>query len=134
MSTGVSVEDYCGVSDLLARYFRMVDQNRPDEYVALWTEDGVLAITGHKPIVGREAMRVIPRMAFERADGKICHMYTNLSCDYAATPDTVIAEFYELVLDWKSGGAFNMMGLCTATLVRDGAGWKMKRNDVSALR
>jgi hypothetical protein len=134
MRNPVTTEDYSAINDFLARYFRYVDANQPDEWVNLWTDDGTFLMTGSDALVGREALKYIPRLSFEKSGGKMIHMFSNLFCDYGETRDAIIAEFYELVTNWRSGGAFQAMALCKATVVRDGATWRMKRNDVTMLR
>lgn len=130
MTQRVSVEDYIAISDFWGRYCWMVDENRADEWVALWTEDGVFTGMGPEPLVGREALRAIPAASFAQSGGAMRHAYANLYLDYGETKDVVIAHLYNMVTNWKSGGAFQVMAVCKATLVRDGDGWKVKRNDV----
>jgi hypothetical protein len=134
MSDRVAGEDYSGINEFLARYFRYVDENKPDDWAGLWIEDGVFAMEGSNPLVGREALKAIPGLSFERSGGKMRHLYTNLSCEYGESRDTVIADFYELVLNWQSGGALQGFANCKALVVRDASGWKMKRNEVTMLR
>jgi hypothetical protein len=85
-------------------------------------------------LVGHEALKGIPRLSFEKSGGKMIHMFSNLFCDYGDSRDAIIAEYYELVTNWQAGGAFQGVAICRAHLVRDGANWKMKRNDVTMLR
>ena len=132
MGKRVSIEDHVAISDLWGRYCWLIDEGRADEWVALWTEDGVFADFGPNPMVGSEALKSMS-IGFAASGGKSRHMAGNLHCDYGENENIVIARFYNLVTDWAKGGSFKLMGICQATLVRDGHGWKIKRNDVRML-
>jgi hypothetical protein len=134
MSTRVSDADYIAINDLMARYCWYVDDNRADDWAALWTEDGVFAGIGPQPVAGREAIRALPPMIFKATGGKNRHMYGNMYCDYGENRDTVTAHLTNFVTSWQSGGAFGSMALCKMTLVRDGQDWKIKRNEATVLR
>lgn len=133
MGKPVTAADYSSINDFLARYFRFVDQNKADEWMSLWTEDGALDMAGVEPFQGAR-LRAIPQISFDNSGGKICHMFSNLSCDYGEDQNNVVAEFYELVTSWQSGGDFKMLGLCKAFLVRNNEGWKMRRNEVVSVK
>jgi len=137
MSTGIAPEDYVAVTDFIGRYFWYVDENMSDEWVNCWTEDGVFHMIGSasvpKPLVGREALSAIPALSFRLSEGKMRHQFSNLFCDYGASRNEVTATFDELVTNWKSGGAFQTMAVCKMSLVREGGGWKVKRNDVKGI-
>jgi hypothetical protein len=132
MSKGVSVEDYVAVSDLLGRYCWHVDNGHCDEWADLWTADGVFS-GAKSPVVGREALKAIPRGSLEEANGgKMRHLAGNLHCDYVES-DLIRARYYNFVSNWESEGRCILMALCEATLVRTADGWKLKRIDVEML-
>ena len=90
--------------------------------------------TSPQPIVGREALKMVPRLSFENSDGgKMRHLIGSLHCDYAENKDVVRARFYNFVSNWMAGGSFVTLAVCEATLVRNGAGWLIKRNDARLL-
>lgn len=131
----VTTEDYAAISDHMGRYCWCVDGGLSEEWVALWTEDGVFTGIAPDPVVGREALKAVPRSSFDGSDGgKLRHLIGNLHCDYADGNDVVRARFYNFVSTWVSGGAFAVMAICEAVLVRDRAGWLIKRNDARLLR
>lgn len=132
MGKRVSTEDHVAISDLMGRYCWLIDDGLADEWAALWTEDGVFAGFGPNPLVGREALKALPRGA-GASGGKSRHLVGNLHCNYGETENIVIARFYSLVTDWTKGGSFKVLGICQATLVRDGDGWKIQRNEVRLL-
>ena len=70
-------------------------------WAALWAEDGVFAGVMPEPVVGREALKAIPRGAFASSGGKLRHHVGSLNCDYdAGGKDVVIARYYNLVTNW----------------------------------
>jgi hypothetical protein len=132
MRKRVSTEDFVAISDLWGRFCWLVDEGQVDEWGDMWAEDGVATGAGPNPLVGREALKSIPR-AFAESGGKMRHMVGNLHCDYGETENIVIARFYNFGTNWVKGGSFGAIAICQATLVRDGHDWKIKRNDVRIL-
>jgi hypothetical protein len=124
----VSPEDFVAISDHMGRYCWTVDECDEEAWVALWTEDGVFTGVFPEPLVGREALKAVPRSAKQMANGRLRHIIGNLHCDYRGGRDTVLARYYNLVTDWVEGGRFNCMATCQVTLVRDGPGWLVARN------
>jgi hypothetical protein len=132
LSKGITTEDYVAISDHMGRYCWLIDEGHADEWVALWTEDGIFTfIGGPETLHGREALKGLA-VSFAQTGG-MRHLLGNLYCDYGASRDTVIAHAYNFVSKWSPGGAFMAMALCVVTLVRDGSGWKIKRNDSTLL-
>jgi len=130
----VSTDDYASISDFWGRYCWAVDENRADDWVGLFTEDGVFTGFGPEPLVGREALKAIPASSFALSGGAMRHAYANLYLEYGETRDEVVAHLYNMVTNWKSGGSFQVMAVCKAQMVRDGASWKVKRNDAVMMR
>lgn len=125
----ITTDDFVAISDHMGRYCFKVDEGDEEGWVALWTEDGVFTGVSPEPIVGREALKGVPRNEKEQAQGKMRHLIGNLHCDYVGGRDTVLARYYNLVTMWLSGGGFTCMALCDVTLVRNGDGWLISRND-----
>lgn len=125
----VSTDDYVAISDHLGRYCFAVDGGDEDGWVALWTEDGVFTGIRPEPVVGREALKDVPRDEWKQAGGKMRHLVGNLFCDYQGDENTVVAQYYNFVSSYMDGGRFTCMAICKVLLVRSGKGWLIKRND-----
>ncbi len=128
----ISTEDYVSVSDLLGSYCWRVDEGDADEWLKLWTDDGTFAGATPEPLVGHDQLRIIVGLS-NQSNGNMRHMMGNLHCTYGETQDTILARFYNFVTDWTNGGAFRVLAVCNATIVRSGDGWKVKRNDARLL-
>ncbi len=130
----VTTDDYVSISDFLGRYCWKVDEGDEEGWAALWTEDGVFSGVMPEPVVGREALKAIPRDAYAGLGGRLRHLTGSLYCDYeGGGKDVVIARYYNLVTNWKAGGAFTCMGVSTARLLRNGDSWLINRNDTVML-
>lgn len=126
----VSTDDYVSISDFFGRYCWRVDSGDEEGWAALWAEDGVFAGVMPEPVVGREALKAIPRGAFASSGGKLRHHVGSLNCDYdGADRDVVIARYYNLVTNWVNGGAFTCNAASTVRLQRSGEGWLIERSD-----
>lgn len=126
----VSTDDYVSISDFLGRYCWRVDEGDEEGWAALWTEDGVFAGVLPEPVVGREALKAIPRNAFAGSGGKLRHHVGSLNCDYADTSrDVVVARYYNLVTNWMQGGAFTCYASSVVRLLRTGESWLIERSD-----
>jgi len=130
----VSTDDYVSISDFLGRYCWLVDSGDGDAWSALWTEDAVFAGITPEPIVGREALKAVPRGAFAALNGTARHHFTSLWCEYEGeSRNVVIARYYNLVTNWVKGGAFSGTADSTVRLVRDGDSWLLSRSDTVML-
>lgn len=126
----VSTDDYVSVSDFFGRYCWRVDAGDEEGWTALWAEDGVFAGVMPEPVVGREALKAIPRSAFAGFGGKVRHHVGSLNCDYDDdSRDIVIARYYNFVTNWVQGGAFTCFAATTARLKRHGDSWLITRSD-----
>ncbi|MBA3054774.1 MAG: nuclear transport factor 2 family protein [Sphingomonadales bacterium] len=127
----VSTEDYLGVVEHIARYCWAVDSGDGDKWVAVWTEDGVFTGITPEPLVGHDALRQVPPGIHAQYEGTICHLAGNITCEYADDHDTVYAHLYNYVSTWVpgQGGQHQAMAKCRMTLVRNGAGWLLRRNE-----
>ena len=129
----ISTDDYVSISDFLGRYCWLIDEGEVDDWVALWTEDGAFMATGME-LVGREKLKLIHQQASASGRGTTRHVACNLHCDYGPSRDTVQARLYNYVTNWSNNNKPPLLAVCKATIIRDGQGWKMKRNDVTMLR
>jgi hypothetical protein len=126
----VSTEDFVAISDHMGRYCWAVDEADEEGWAALWTEDGVFTGATPEPVIGREALKGVPRHEKQLANGRMRHMIANLHCDYVdGDRNTVLAQYYNMVTSWIDMGRFTCMAVCKVILVRNGAGWLVKRND-----
>lgn len=131
----VSTDDYVAISDHLARYCWAVDEGDEEDWIGLWTEDGVFTGVTPEPVVGREALRMIVRMGQASGPRKTRHMVANLACDYQSGPDgqdgkdVVLARYYNFVTNWAQGGRLQVMAMSRVVLQRAGSGWLIRRND-----
>lgn len=125
----VSTDDYVAISDHLARYCWTVDEGDEEGWIALWAEDGVFTGIAPEPIAGREALRMVVRMAQASGPRKTRHMVANLTCDYHDGADLVLARYYNFVTNWTQGARMTVMAMSKVLLVRDGNGWLIRRND-----
>ena len=126
----VSTDDYVSISDFLGRYCWRVDAGDEEGWAALWAEDGVFAGVMPEPVVGREALKAIPRNAFASSKGTLRHHVGSLNCDYeGAGKDVAIARYYNLVTNWLQGGAFTCLAASTVRLLRNGDSWLIARSD-----
>ncbi len=125
----ISTEDHVAIADHLARYCWLVDEGDEDGWAALFTEDGVFTGIAPQPIVGREALRQVVRMAQANGPRKTRHIVANLFCDYQDGRDTVLAQYYNFVTNWADGARMTVLALSKAVLERCGEGWLIRRND-----
>jgi hypothetical protein len=124
----VSTEDYVAIADSLGRYCWLLDHGDEDGWIALWSEDGTLLGLGPQPIVGREALRHVPRKFAEYA-GRRRHLAGNLFCDYGESRNAIDAKFYNFISGWSdTGGEASLFAICEATFVRVDSRWLISRS------
>lgn len=126
----ISTEDYAAISDHLGRYCFAVDSGDEEGWVSLFTDDGVVTGITPEPVVGREALKDVPRQQWTYAGGKMRHLFGNLNCEYQGDEDTVVANYYNSVSSYMDGGRLTLMAICKMLLIRSGKGWLIKRNDM----
>jgi len=137
MTLAVSTEDFLAVQDMLGRYAWYVDGNRGDDWASLYTADGVFEGTRPEPVIGREALALVPGQIWAHGKGKMRHQFGNLYVEPGADENRLVARFYNQVSLWGDGGGkLLMMALSTASLVRSapGSAWKIERNSIEVLK
>ena len=126
----VATDDYVSISDFLGRYCWRVDEGDAEGWAALWSEDGVFAGVMPEPVVGREALKEIPRNAYAGSGGKLRHHVGSLNCDYEGDDRNVVtARYYNLVTNWVNGGGFTCLAASTVRLLRNCDSWLINRSD-----
>lgn len=130
----VTTDDFVSISDFFGRYCWLVDDGDEDGWVSLWAEDGVFAGATPQPVVGREALKSVPRGVMANNQGRLRHLIGSLHCDYSGRDsDKVQARYYNFVTNWKAGGAMTCLAISTVRLRRDGSSWLIERNDCVTL-
>jgi hypothetical protein len=131
----VPVEDFLAVQELVARYCWYVDENRGADWAALYTDDGIFEGTRPEPVIGRAALEKVPGELNGYFNGRLRHQASNLYVEHGTEPGTLVARFYNQIAKWDQGLKPLMLGVSTATLVRDqpGGPWLIKRNTIRAL-
>ncbi|HKR25136.1 MAG TPA: nuclear transport factor 2 family protein [Phenylobacterium sp.] len=120
----LTLEDRVLLQDLMGRYCLMVDA-ADEGWADLFVEDGVLDGIYPEPLIGREALRVVPRNAREGSGGFWRHHLTSVAIDEAAGGARLRA--YNLVTDWRDGGKLVMNARYNVEAVRTPEGWRLKR-------
>jgi SnoaL-like protein len=132
----VSMEDWVSVSDQLGRYAQHLDNGAADDFVALFTEDGVID-TGvlPEPIAGSAALHTFVGTTYEYSErGQLRHLTGSLYCEYGASRDEIAARFYNLVTGWSGGiGTVRYLSLARATLVRRAGGWLIQHLELKLM-
>ncbi|WP_436790841.1 nuclear transport factor 2 family protein [Yinghuangia sp. YIM S10712] len=137
MSEPVPTADILAVHDLVARYCWYVDENRGEDWAALYTEDGIFEGSRPEPVCGRAALAEVPGGIHALYNGKMRHHYGNLYVDSGTDANSLTARFYNQVSVWENGGgALHVLSVNTASLVRadTGAPWRIQRNSVVVMR
>jgi hypothetical protein len=131
----VSAEDYLSILNLMGTYQWLVDDGDEDGWANLFVEDGFFAGLGPEPIRGREALKMIPRMA-KSYGGNMRHHTGSFSMVYGDTKDVVNMRYYSLVTTWMPNEEPKLfqLALCKTHLVRVGGVWKLKSNTMQGLR
>ena len=129
MFNPVSTDDYVAITDQMGRYCHYIDEGEAEAWAACYTPDGVFdGPATPAPVGGHAALAGFARGTAETFKGNMRHQVANLTCDYGASRDEVIARLYNLVTTWSEGGTATLMAVCKVTFVRTGEGWRIKRN------
>lgn len=124
-TTKLDVADRMDIHDLFARYCFLVDENRADEWVALFTPDGVFDVPGLARMEGREQVRRIIEMVSANSKGKWRHQLTNILAEPAADADSATFKIYGLVTDWSGNGAVSTFNDYSGKLRKIDGEWRI---------
>ncbi|MFC3172825.1 nuclear transport factor 2 family protein [Novosphingobium bradum] len=134
----VSLDDWIAVQDLLGRYCWYFDEGMGPEWASLYTEDGIFEGTRPEPTVGHAALAQAPVGSAAHFKGRIRHQFGNVHFEEQTDPNRLVAKFYNQVSTWgmDNGNQLLMLAICTAQLVREGAGapWRIARNTIRVLK
>jgi hypothetical protein len=118
-ATPTPSEDRESVRDLLARYALYIDSGQADEWVALFTEDGVFEVGhGMEPAVGRDALKAF---ASSLEVGAMHHLFTDQVIDIEADRATCTATAIVL-----SKGSIMFAGRSYDELERVDGSWRIR--------
>lgn len=132
------VEDELAIRRILVDYAARLDGRDYKAYAALFTPDGEWA-NGAGSHKGREAIeKMLGMLGPAGAENKSnFHIITNPQVDVTGDTATAVSR-YLFVMRGKDGRPVpSLAGIYTDSLVRDGAGWKIKRrvaNDIMPSR
>ena len=74
----LDVVDRLDIQDLFARYCFLIDENRGDEWAALFVRDAVFDVPGLARLEGREQIRTMVDMVSAQSRGNWRHQLTNI--------------------------------------------------------
>jgi hypothetical protein len=125
--------DRIAVEDAMAKYARIVDYGTPDEYAALFTEDGLVRSQG-KDFVGRKAIKdMITPVLGKPAPGapkppRLRHILSNENYEIDGDTAHVFGSWATIAdIDGK-GPAIGGMGYYTDTLVKVNGQWLISKH------
>jgi len=119
--------DRAGVETLLAKYAKAVDFGTPEEYAALFTEDGVIHMQG-KDFKGRKAIHDMIAPALTKpADGaptrRMRHILSNVDIELNGDTATVFESWATISKDKDGRPAIGAIGHYTDTAVKVNGQW-----------
>jgi uncharacterized protein (TIGR02246 family) len=120
--------DRAGVEDLLAKYAKAVDFGTPEDYAALFTEDGVIHMQG-KDFKGRDAIRkmITPALA-KPAEGaparpRMRHILSNVDIELNGDTATVFESWATISKGADGHVGISAIGHYTDTVVKVNGQW-----------
>ena len=121
----LSLQDRIDIQDLFSWYGYLVDENREDEWVELFTEDGVFDAPGLGRWEGRERVREICQMVAAGSQGKWRHKLLNVVAEPGDTPDTARFRCNGLVTYWDQEPAAMTFNDYSGRLRKIDGDWKI---------
>ena len=101
----VDADDYARILNLMGLYQHLVDDGDEDGWVDLFTEDGAfLGLSKGGSLVGREALKQIPRANMTSSGGRFRHNLCSFGAQYGATRDDAAARYYVIGTLSPEGG------------------------------
>jgi len=125
-NTNLSTDDRLEIQDLFSLYGYLVDDNRADEWAALFTEDGVFDVPGLMRMEGHEQVRKVVEMVAKGSQGKWRHQLTNVLAQRGEQADTATVRMNGLVTDWSADPATMTFNDYTAKLRKIAGQWRIE--------
>lgn len=124
--TELDTADHIAIQNLFSLYGYLVDDNRADEWLALYTEDGVFEAPGLARFEGREEVRKVIQMVAEGSKGKWRHQITNVLAEPGDQKGEANVRMNGLVSDWSTDPAGFTFNDYSARLVKVDGKWLIK--------
>lgn len=139
----IDIEDERRIHRLYALYCHHFAHGAPQDWVSLFTPDGVFAKlsasqgglgTSAQTVEGHAALLEMTKGRREMFQGQVRHQQTDIVVLPGEEVDTARGQSLILVTDWRSGqGRLAALGSCTADFRRTKQGWRFARIELSAL-
>src|SRR5690606_9984875 len=104
MAGKLDIEDRLDITDFFNRYCYLVDDDKQDDWLDLFTPDGVFDVPGLGCMEGRDQLRGLIQMVADGSGGHWRHQLTNILAEAGDQPGTAKVRAYGLVTDWRDGG------------------------------
>ena len=119
----LDVVDRLDIQDLFGRYCFLIDENRGDEWAALFARDAVFDVPGLARLEGREQIRSMVDMVSAQSRGNWRHQLTNIVAEPGRDAGTAAVRMSGLVTDWSDRGAVSTFSDYSATLRKFDGEW-----------
>ncbi|WP_370301440.1 nuclear transport factor 2 family protein [Pseudooceanicola sp.] len=139
----VDPEDERRIHRLYALYCHFFAHGEPEEWVSIFTPDGVFAKlsasqgglgTSAQTVEGHAALLEMTKGRREMFQGQVRHQQTDIVILPGADADSAVGHSLILVTDWRSGqGRLAALGSCKSEFKRIAAGWRFQRIELTAL-
>lgn len=122
----LDVGDRQAIQDLFSLYGFLIDDGRVDEWIALFTPDGIFDAPGVSRFVGHDQLRDIAAMVIAGSQGRWRHQLTNVLAEPGAEADTARVRMNGLVTDWSQDPAGTSFMDYSATLLKVAGRWRIR--------
>lgn len=121
----LSVEDRLDIENLFALYAYHVDDGAADEWIAMFTDDGVFDVPGLDRFEGPDALRKIMDMVVAGSGGNWRHQTTNVVAEPGEQSGTANVRLRTLVTDWSKDPAGLQFNDYRALLRKVDGNWRI---------
>ena len=122
-SSQLDVADRLDIQDLFARYCFLIDEDRGEEWAALFARDAVFDVPGLVRLEGREQIRTMVEMVAAQSRGRWRHQLTNILAEPGGDANVAAVRMSGLVTDWSGGGAVSTFSDYSGTLRKVDGAW-----------
>jgi len=122
----LTAADYAEIQQLYAHYAFAYDSGATEEYVRLFTPDGVFIITDGETYKGSDRLAALARGDGKKNKFTLNHFTTNIAID--PSPEGAKGRAYLAVIQVRKGGErwIRSSGLYEDALVKTRDGWRFK--------